>query len=307
MKMLQIFLFGLVRITHPGRSVTTKVAAGGQGLLAYLLLKRERTHPRELLAGMFWGDRSQKQARRCLNTALWRLRRVLEPEGTPRGLYLHTTPTGEVGFNQESNHWLDVAVFEAQIHGTLTRSISEIDSEDIQKLENALELYTDDLLEGLYDDWALRERERLRRLYLNCLAYLMRYYKHHLAFEKSLRYGHQILDKDPLREEIHREIMHLYLEHGQRARALQQYERCTEILATELGIPPMAETQALYDQIVTRASFAPRTAAVPPDEQTIEVQSALQQLQLAQQSFEEAGQQLRHAIQLVKQAIRPSQ
>ncbi|MFQ6102462.1 MAG: BTAD domain-containing putative transcriptional regulator, partial [Anaerolineae bacterium] len=193
MRVLRISLFGGVRIAHDGQISGMKVTRIVQTLLAYLLLQRHRSHPREVLAGLFWGDHSQERARSCLSTALWRLRRVLEPEGTPRGTYLMTTPAGEIGFNRESDHWLDVAVFEEQVGRVLAKPIHAVEAAGVRELESALQLYRGELLEGFYDDWALRERERLRCLYLNSLAHLMRYYKHHGAYEQSLAYGQQIL------------------------------------------------------------------------------------------------------------------
>ncbi|MFQ5854953.1 MAG: BTAD domain-containing putative transcriptional regulator, partial [Anaerolineae bacterium] len=210
MSILRISLFGDVRIARDDWSSEVRVTRSVQALLAYLLLQRHRVHPREVLAGLFWGDHSENRARSCLSTALWRLRSALEPEGIPRGTYLVRTPAGEIGFNHESDHWLDVAVFEEQAGRVLAQPIDVTESAKVQELENALRLYTGELLEGFYDDWALRERERLRFLYLNSLAHLMHYHKYQGAYEESLAYGQQILQHDPLREEIHREMMRLY-------------------------------------------------------------------------------------------------
>ena len=176
MSALQISLFGGVRIFHDGQPSPVKVTHTTQALLAYLLLQRHRSHCRVVLAGVLWGEHSEERARSCLSTALWRLRYALEPEGIPRGTYLVTMPTGEVGFNRESDYWLDVAVFEAQAGRVLARPVQVMEAADAVELEHALPLYAGDLLEGFYDDWALREQERLRGLYLNSLAQLMRYY-----------------------------------------------------------------------------------------------------------------------------------
>ncbi|MFQ5343214.1 MAG: BTAD domain-containing putative transcriptional regulator, partial [Anaerolineae bacterium] len=176
MSVLRISLFGSVRLAHDDRPSEMKVTRTVQALLAYLLLQRHRAHPREVVAGLLWDDHSEDRARSCLSTALWRLRCALEPEGIPRGTYLVTTPAGEIGFNHESDHWLDVAVFEEQAGQVQAQPIHTVEAADVQELESVLQLYTGDLLEGFYDDWALRERERLRLLYLNSLAYLMRYY-----------------------------------------------------------------------------------------------------------------------------------
>lgn len=46
-------------------------------------------------------------------------------------------------------------------------------------------------------------------------------------------------------------MMWLYLANGQRTRALpKQYKVCRQVLAEELGLPPMAETQALHAAIL---------------------------------------------------------
>jgi len=97
---LRIRLLGIVQISHDGLSEQIKILHQIKGLLAYLLLFRHRFHTREVLADLFWGDQSEDRARKCLSTALWRLRKVLEPDGIRRGTYLVTTSRGEVGFNQ---------------------------------------------------------------------------------------------------------------------------------------------------------------------------------------------------------------
>jgi DNA-binding SARP family transcriptional activator len=302
MSTLRIWLLGTVRITHDDLPPTaTKLTPILQALLSFLLLQRSTHHPREVLAGLFWGDRSETQARGCLSTALWRLRHVLEPEGVPHGTYLIVTPSGEIGFNCRSQYWLDVEVFEKRVERVLSRPIPSIDIADAQGLERSLQLYSGDLLEALYDDWLLPDRERLRTLYLRGLAHLMRYYRHHGARLESLTYGAQILRCDPLREEIHREVMRLYLETGQRALALKQYEICREILAAELGINPMEETQRLYAQMTTEAH-----EQLPPPlaTESTGLQQALQQFHLALRNLDEAREQFERATQLVDRFVR---
>ena len=298
MSTLQVFLFGDIRVVHDGRPFKVRLTRTLQVLLAYLLLQRHRNHPREVLAGIFWGDYTEERARNCLSTALWRLRLMLEPENIPRGTYLMSAQTGEVGFNCESDHWLDVAIFEAHADRILARPIHAIGAADALALENALQLYTCELLEGFYDDWALRERERLRCVYLSSLVHLMHYYKRHAAYEKSLACGQQILHHDPLREEIHPEVMLLHLENGQRAMALRQYETCRRTLAEELNIPPMEETQALYAQIMAAGSHRRMQSTLVG--KPTRLQHALQQLRRARQGFDEAQEQLQRAIQLVE-------
>lgn len=301
MATLRINLLGSVRLTHGDWPSAAGLPRAGQSLFAYLLLHRDRTHRREVIADTFWGDIGAHRARNCLNTALWRLRRVLEPDGIPRGAYLTTTGAGEIGFNWASDHWLDVATFEDRVKRVLARPARAMEANDIRTLERALALYTGELLEGFYDDWTLRERERLHRLYLNSLAHLMRSYGQRGATDDALRYGQRILELDPLREDIQREMMRLYLASGRRARAVRQYEACCQVLARELGVEPMPETQAIYAEARRSPGQLLEIAPALDLPEPGEYQRALQELRLAKEDLAQAQLRLLRAIQLVEQ------
>jgi DNA-binding SARP family transcriptional activator len=298
MNVLRVTLFGEVRVSRGANPVPLDVTHSTQALLAYLLLSPHRPQSRDVLADVFWSDRTQERARNCLNTALWRLRRSLEPDGvSDDGTYLLTTLAGDVSFNWQSEYWLDVSIFEANVHQALAQSIEIMTTDEAQRLEETLQLYTGELLEGFYDDWVIRERERLRQLYLNGLHHLMRFYHHQGEFDQALACGLKILDLDPLREEIHRAVMRIYLDRGERVLAVRQYETCRALLADELGIQPMAETQALYARIA-----ADTDAAVPLTPGNIfDSQRALRQLHATLRNLEKIQDQLKQAIQFVEQ------
>jgi DNA-binding SARP family transcriptional activator len=295
MGILQIGLFGGVRVTHNEWINEVQLTRENQGLLAYLLLERDRLHSREVLADIFWGEHSQQKARGSLNTALWKLKKVLEPEGVPAGTYLRRTHPGEVGFNRESQYWLDVQVFEEGVNRLLIRPFQTVEERYLIDLKEVLELYKGDLLEGFYKDWALRERERFRALHIKSLIYLLQYYEFHQAYEKAITYGQQILRLEPLREEIHRELMRLYLQNAQRALAVRQYEICRSTLVKELGIAPMEDTKALYTQIVAGGEGSGSLTTFK--EQNLD--QALQQLREANQTIDLAKQQIQKVLQLI--------
>jgi DNA-binding SARP family transcriptional activator len=249
MGILRISLFGSVRVAYGNYQEIIKLTRASQLLLAYLVLQRNRLHPRDALLDLFWSDYGPDRARNCLNTALWRLRRALEPLGKDQYAYLINSHTGDIGFNPEANCWLDVAVFENLADRVLKEPIESVTAAQVQELEKVLALYTGDLLEGVYEEWALVAREYQRLLYIRCLDYLMRYFHCQAAYHKGIEYGKAILILDPLREEVHRSLMQLYMECGQRSLAVRQYETCRQQLLGELGIQPMEETKALYSRV----------------------------------------------------------
>ncbi len=297
---LRISLLGVMRVSHGAEAIEDRLHRSVQGLFAYLVLFR-RVHAREVLLNLFWGDYSEVRARKCLNTALWRLRKVLEPEGVPRGTYLITTSMGKVGFNRQSNYCLDVAEFEKDVRKALAKPYNVLTAGEALTLENALSLYTGDLLEGFYDDWVLREQERFYSLELRGLAHLLKYYRHHKDYDKAISCGQKILDHDPLREEIHREIMWLRAANRQRTLAIRQYETCCRILDDELSVGPMEETRKLHDQICsqTKPDLSPSDLQVNPGT----AHQILLQAQKALREFERVSERLRRMTRRLEQFI----
>lgn len=296
METLQISLFGHVNVVHPHGPAPLKLSRGIQALLAYLLLHNHLV-ARDVLMDVFWMDASPDRARSNLTTALWRLRQALEPEGVPHGAYLITSHAGEVGFNWNSGHWLDTKTFEQRIYPLLRKPIAEINDQDIREIEGVLTLYRGELLEGLYDDWALRERERFRSLHLNCLTRLMECHASRKNLEQSIALAHEILRRDPMREEIHRALMRLYLESGQRTQAMRQYLQCRDILDQELGVAPLEETQVLHQQICASSYAGDR--AIAGQAGNSEIAQLVCELQAVRQSLVEAA----RALERINKAV----
>jgi len=292
--LLKISLFGGLVIERDHWPTPVRLPRGAETLFAHLVLERHRSHARDELAGLFWGDMPDDRARNCLNTALWRIRRLLEPDPGMRGAYILTTPSGDVRFNSDSDHWLDVAVFESALDTLLPVPPEELCDQDVGRLDSAVALYTGDVLTGVFAEWALAERERLRARYVDAHVYLMRVHRTHGELHRALAYGRRVLAVDPLREEAHRELMSVYDELGQPAQAVRQYELCREILLDELGILPKAETQAL------RARLAVLDESVSAAElSAADLRLALDLLGRAKSALRDAEQRLDEALYAV--------
>ena len=299
--MLRIHLFGSVQITSDHQPLNLQPTA--QNLLAFLVLYRrhhfaQSGYRRDVLISQLWHDHDEKQARRCLSTTLWRLRQGLESETNHSDVFIATAVTGEIAFNFESEHWIDAIAFEANVLQGTAGPLEEMDATQAQLLEEARQLYRGDLLEGNYSDWVIQERERLNLLYLKCLTRLMHYYERVGRYDDSISCGQAILGVDPLREQVHRHLMRTYMKSGQRALAAQQYKVCEDVLAKELAILPMVETQMLCAQICATAVPAD-TPSTPPLPEPGTLQQALQQLKTAMQDLD----RLQNQLQQVKQVL----
>ena len=247
MPRLELFMLGTLDIRYDGQPVPKPPTLNSQSLLAYLVLHRDRPQPRERLAGLFWGDRPERKARRSLTTALWHIQRCLSEKR-----YLLTDPH-TVQFDAHADLWLDVDVFKSRAAG-----------DGIAHLESAAALYGGDFLDGFYDDWIINERYRLETQFSGVLTRLMVGHETAGEQEAALSTAQRLLELDPLREDAHRLAMRALCRLGQRNTALEQYRRCQETVRQELGAEPMVETTELYHAILDgRLEIRPAATAPP--------------------------------------------
>ncbi len=115
----------------------------------------------------------------------------------------------------------------------------------------AVELYRGEyLLEHLYEDWTMVERERLSNAYVNMLDRLAAYYMESGQYQETIRVCFRLLEKDRCYEDSYRMLMHCYISLGLRSTALRQYRLCQEILRQKYGTVPSPKTQALYRSLL---------------------------------------------------------
>ncbi|MCA1714582.1 MAG: winged helix-turn-helix domain-containing protein [Gammaproteobacteria bacterium] len=252
--MLRISLFGSISIAaDKDHCQAIPISGRCASLLAYLALGQGRSFSRSELLGTLWPEHSSSSTPGSFNTALWRLRRLIERPPFKHGDLIVSERGGAIGLTGPAGFWLDVDEFDRLIAPGLAKSPERLSDEDIDALRRGVALYKSDILMDITDDWALREREKHRRNYLNALWRLMQLATIRRDYDEGIRHAQAILDRDAVREDVHRELMQLFMLNGQRAQALRQFEHCRELLRRELAIQPMRETMALYQKIASSA------------------------------------------------------
>jgi DNA-binding SARP family transcriptional activator len=248
---LQIRLLGGVDLRYDGDALPAPESVRAVSLLAYLLLHRHAPQSRERLAFLLWPDSSEPQARTNLRHVLHHLRRAL-----PDSDRFLTVTTHALQWQPDASYWLDVAAFEA-----LAASLDGIteDKQRLTRLQDAVEIYRGDLLEGWYDEWVLSERERLSQLYLWLLEQLVGCLEACGDLAGATQHAEQLLRHDPLNEGSYRLLMRLFAAQGDRARALRLYHICVTTMQRELGVEPSALTQNAYRTLLP-ATFDPIAA-----------------------------------------------
>jgi len=238
MATLRLFLLGAPRVEHGGKPIRLR-RQKSLALLIYLALTA-REQSREKLATLLWPEASDAQARQDLRTALSDIRRATGDD--------HLSADSEIVSFNRSHVWIDAQELEA-----LAR-------EPLRAEPRGQRLRLAPFLEGFnlrdapdFDDWGSFERDRLRQLALKALRARADAYEAQGEWGQAIAAAQHLLELDPAHEETHRQLMRLHYAAGDRAAALQQYETTRTLLERELGVVPMEETRALYQQILDEA------------------------------------------------------
>ncbi len=247
-KKLRLKLLGAPSVFIGEEPVTGFVSNKATALLFYLAATG-KSHTRETLAGLLWGDSDEERARKNLRDVLFNLRPIV-------GDYLLISRQ-MIALNMAANHDVDVVRFT-----TMLKELGDLENPPLSPasmilLREAVDLYGGEFLEGFhisqspdFEMWVIEERERLQLLAVQSLHILTEYLTQQGNTALGIKYAARLLALESWREETHRQLMHLLVWSGQRSAALAQYETCRRLLRENLGVEPEPETQRLYDSIL---------------------------------------------------------
>lgn len=258
--MVEIRLFGPLQFQEAGRPITLQ-SRKAAALLAYLILTGRR-ETRPFLVELFWPELTERRGRANLSWALNHLRKHL-----PGCL---TADFQSVAFQPEQAVDVDAVRFQqlAQSGG-------------LTDLQTAVNFARGELLAGFalddcpeFELWLAAEREQWRQRVTDVTLLLVRGCRENGDYTTAIEYARRLLGLAPWREAAHRELIWLLALTGHRTAALEQYERCREVLVDELGIAPTDETVQLAAQIEAgelKASLQPPAIyrpTLPPQPET---------------------------------------
>jgi DNA-binding SARP family transcriptional activator len=249
---LRIELLGQLRVLHDGEVIELPASKKTRALLGYLVATG-REHTRERLCSLLWDGPDDPRAQ--LRWSLWKLRGAVDSAHTQRLIATRE----QVGLRSHGAE-IDVVALRERVAGGVAAASTAA-------LVEAVELFRGDLLEGLelstclqFDAWCTAERESLRQLRVAILATLVA----RSSPQDALRYARVWVAVDPLAEAAHGEVIRLLGDLGQVREALQQYETCERIFATELGTRPSRRLDELRMGLAPSAAVAVPVATTAP-------------------------------------------
>ncbi len=221
-------------------------------ILKYLLANRARPVSQDHLMGWLWPESNLKKAKWSINSAIYALRKLLgDCPSAAAGNYV-LLEEGYYRLCSDVQVITDVDKFDARYEEGCRLAKEGRMGEAAAEYEKAIELYRDEyLVEDLYEDWTMIERERLINAYMDMLSRLAVHYYETGQCQESIRACYRILQKDRCHEDSYRLLMRSYTRLSLWERAVRQYRLCEMILKQEYGTVPSSETRALYASLLS--------------------------------------------------------
>ncbi len=247
---LQIFTFGRFGLSTGSRGLKVEnwQRKHALTLLKLLVANLGRALPREILIDALWPDADEQKGWQRLKVTAHALRRELRAAGIDEEV---VETIGKAYSLRREAIWIDTQAYETCI-------TKGADCRDRQCWEVALDhfreaqrLYRGHYMEeDIHADWCAEERERFREVHLEMSADMAECHAKLGQYAEAVGVCRAILVDDPCREGIHRALMEYLACLGNIDSARAQYRHCRHVLATELGVEPMPETQTLYRRII---------------------------------------------------------
>ena len=242
---LEVYALGRGYALVNGKEITNWDGALPRNLFFYFM-----DHPlvtRDEIFETFWPKLTVKEATNVFHVTKRKItERISAKVDEPGNYELTQYSTGFYMPSDKVVRHYDVADFQEAIERAM---MSTDEREEENLLRRAIDLYKAPFLQTVDMPWVDERRQQLAELYAQALIGMGRIFKRQEDPERALGFFVRALKEMPGREDIHREVMSMYLKLGMREDALRQYQTLEKILQDTVGIGPSKPTRELYELI----------------------------------------------------------
>lgn len=197
----------------------------------------------DAVAAALWPDAEGDAARKALEIALHRLRKLLGNK--------HAVQVSHGSMRLEpAVVWVDAVTFE----GLADRANGDHGAVHLDAARRALALYGGPFLQNDEETaWLLPRRDRLRSRYVRLATRAAQHYEGAGDLAQAAELYATALEIERLSEHLHQRLILCLARQGRRADAIVAYQRLRQLLQVVLGMVPSQETEAAYAAIVRGA------------------------------------------------------
>ena len=234
---LQIATLGQFRVSGIGNTDWRTVKT--RDLLAYLVHQSKPVSKEKILEDL-WPDIDQKRAEHIFRTTLYYLRQTLKMINSPELVHYESQQCQlrPGSFSSDRQRFQELAAA-----GLRECTVSE---EAAALLEQAVELYRGEYMDGMDYPWLLPHKESLKYLCLEVRKQLARRYLEAQDYVRAITHLTRIEEYDCFTEEAHVMLMTAFARQGNYSAVRRQYRKLELLWKQELGLPLPPAIQDVY-------------------------------------------------------------
>ena len=254
---MKVSLAGRVAAESGGVALDELQFPGRQGrlLFACLVVAQGKQVTRGELADVLWQDDPPATWESALRLLVSKLRKVLA--GGPDGDRAEMVST-DGGYRLElpPGTWVDVFAAESAARDAQDRLAAGAPDDAIAAAILAESLLREPFMATEDGNWVRAKRRECEGVRVRALNTLADASLQSGRAEASVQWAEQAVEVEPFRDSGYRRLMAAHAAAGNRAEALQVYDRCRRLLAEELGAYPSPETEAAYRRLLEEPETA---------------------------------------------------
>ncbi len=242
---LEVYAFGRGHALVNGQPITNWDGALPRNLFFFFM-----DHPlitRDEIFETFWPDLSIKEATNVFHVTKRKITERISMKVTESGNYelTHYNSGFYMPGDKIVRHY-DVGDFQEAIDKAL---VAGSEKEEVALLSRAIDIYKAPFLQTIEMKWVVERRDSLRQMYAQALIGMGRIYQRKNEEQRAIGFFTRALKETPQREDIHRQVMNLYMNMGMLEDAAIQYRKLEQVLNDTLKIAPGRETRELYEAL----------------------------------------------------------
>ena len=238
-----------------GPAVSDWPRRSAKTLIKLLAVQPGHALHREQVTDVLWPKVSAESALNSLGKALHVARRALQPGLLRRQNSAYLRLADGMLVLDTDHAIVDTDKFEQLAEDALRRR-------EVAVYEAAFAAYGGELLpEDRYETWCSERRTALAELHIRLLLGMAETLERRGSHSEAADRLRDVIQHDPTRESVHRQLMRLYTWMGAPDQAIRQFHSCEAVLRKELDLTLQPETISLYDEIL--ASCFPQQRSGP--------------------------------------------
>lgn len=245
---LECYAFGRGQVLINGKPITTWEGTLPRTLTFFLIDRPLAT--RDEIFQAFWPELNLKDATNVFHVTKRKVNERITNRIEDANDYELTQYTSGfyIASDRIARHY-DVFEFTEAVEQAL---VANDERKQLQLFQQAVDLYRAPFLQTVNMPWAEKRRNDLRRLYALALVGMGRIFIRRNEQNRALGYLSRAAREAPEREDVHRDVINLYLHFGMIREASQQYDALEAALKSAGNLAPSKDSRDLREQIKAR-------------------------------------------------------